>query len=135
MVNTTVDGRDAVPGNGVCEITPGVGDCSLRAAVDEANVATIRVDIAVPAGTYPLTLLSQYDDDANAVGDLDLASPAPSVGIHSSGAGAVVDESVDGLGDRMDGSLDVHTGNVGLVYVSTRGGGATSGSGRGPAPR
>src|SRR5690606_36476566 len=36
-VTTAVDGSDALPGDGVCEMTPSAGDCSLRAAVDEAN--------------------------------------------------------------------------------------------------
>ncbi|MBX3312802.1 MAG: hypothetical protein KF906_00655 [Actinobacteria bacterium] len=31
---------DANPGDGVCEITVGAGDCSLRAAIDEANASS-----------------------------------------------------------------------------------------------
>jgi len=37
VVNTTADGVDANPGDAVCEITPAGGDCSLRAAIEEAN--------------------------------------------------------------------------------------------------
>ena len=122
VVNTFSDGRDAAPGNSVCEVTQGQGDCSLRAAIDEANVTGIRVDIAVPAGIYPLTLMAQYDDDANAVGDLDLTSPAPVVGIHGVGGDAVIDASIDGTGDRIDGALDVQSGTVGIVSLSTTGG-------------
>jgi len=71
-VTTTVDGSDADPADGVCEMTAGAGDCSLRAAVDEANAATgsNAVTIAVPAGTYTLTKAGL--DDANAAGDLDV---------------------------------------------------------------
>jgi CSLREA domain-containing protein len=39
VVTTTVDGHDATPGDAVCEVTTGVGDCSFRAAVEEANAA------------------------------------------------------------------------------------------------
>ena len=35
-MTTTADGLDAAPGDGVCEVTPGVGDCSLRAAFADA---------------------------------------------------------------------------------------------------
>ena len=49
-VTTTVDGSDADPGDGVCEITVGAGDCSLRAAVDEANADEAVIYVTVPAG-------------------------------------------------------------------------------------
>ncbi|MBX3284706.1 MAG: hypothetical protein KF703_05125 [Actinobacteria bacterium] len=51
-VNSTAIGADAVPGDGVCEVTPGVGDCTLQAAVGEGN-ALGRADIGLPAGSYP----------------------------------------------------------------------------------
>ena len=50
-VTTSADGADANPGDGVCEVTPGAGDCSLSAAVDEGN-ALGRAAITVPAGRY-----------------------------------------------------------------------------------
>lgn len=51
VVTTTADGVDAAPGDGTCEMTPGAGDCSLRAAVDEGN-ALGTAAITLPAGTY-----------------------------------------------------------------------------------
>lgn len=60
-VNTTVDGRDAVPGDGVCEVNPGVGDCTLRAAVTEANTVP-AADLSIPPGTYGIVA---------AIGDVD----------------------------------------------------------------
>src|SRR5262245_20125056 len=70
-VTTTLDGNDANPGNGVCEMTVGSGNCSLRAAVDEANATTGNPPrIVLPAGTYKLT--DPGVDDNNAGGDLDL---------------------------------------------------------------
>src|SRR5262245_5556279 len=70
-VNTTVDGPDADPGDGVCEMTSGAGDCSLRAAVDEANSHADVSHITVESGTYTLTQAG--NDDTNAAGDLDVA--------------------------------------------------------------
>jgi CSLREA domain-containing protein len=54
-VNTTVDARDANPGDGKCETAAGNVTCSLRAAVEEANAATEPTSISLPAGTYVLT--------------------------------------------------------------------------------
>jgi hypothetical protein len=36
-VNNTGDGSDFLLGDGVCEVTSGAGDCTLRAAIEEAN--------------------------------------------------------------------------------------------------
>lgn len=52
-VTTVVDGPDADPGDGICEVTVGASDCSLRAAIDEGN-ALGSADIAVPAGRYSI---------------------------------------------------------------------------------
>ena len=51
-VNSFASGTDHAPGDGACEVNPGVGDCTLEAAIDEAN-AVPRAAIAAPAGTYP----------------------------------------------------------------------------------
>ena len=51
-VTTTAIGADAIPGDGVCEVTVGVGDCTLQAAIDEGN-ALGRAAISLPAGSYP----------------------------------------------------------------------------------
>ena len=37
VVNSTRDEDDAATGNGVCETAPGNGQCTLRAAIEEAN--------------------------------------------------------------------------------------------------
>jgi hypothetical protein len=77
-VNTTGNSGDFTSGDGVCEVTFGVGDCTLRAAIEEAN-ATADIDtinFAIPtsdpgygdlgwAGVYhiepdnPLPIISQ----------------------------------------------------------------------------
>jgi CSLREA domain-containing protein len=59
-VNTTADGSDNNPGDGVCDV--GTGDCSLRAAIEEVTMLhTLGIDtsthtISVPAGEYILSL-------------------------------------------------------------------------------
>ena len=47
VVNTATDGTDASPGDGVCEATGGLGDCTLPAAIEEGNAAggPIRIDL------------------------------------------------------------------------------------------
>ncbi|HEX4162868.1 MAG TPA: choice-of-anchor Q domain-containing protein [Acidimicrobiales bacterium] len=58
-VNTTNDTSDANPGDGVCADSD--GNCSLRAAIEEANAsgtanpAMGTTDVNVPAGTYTLS--------------------------------------------------------------------------------
>jgi len=55
IVTTTVDAPDANVGDGVCEATVGAGDCTLRAAIQEANASTIRADVTVPPLMFTLT--------------------------------------------------------------------------------
>ncbi len=71
IVNSTVDASDANPGDGICETA--AGECTLRAAIDEANheeTLQAGVFIEVPAGTYTLT---QTDQDPYYGGDTHLS--------------------------------------------------------------
>lgn len=54
-VNSTDDLPAASPGDGICEATSGMGDCTLRAAIMEANGLMTPVEIVLPAGDYVLT--------------------------------------------------------------------------------
>src|SRR5687767_10767218 len=62
-VDTKLDEIDVAPGDGLCETAS--GDCSLRAAVMEANEHAGHDTIIVPVGTYALTI-SGTDDDFDA---------------------------------------------------------------------
>src|SRR6516225_6235391 len=75
-VNSTADSHDAHPGNGKC--ADRAGRCTLRAAVEAADAepSGTSVTIAVPAGTYRLTL-----------GSLGLT--ANTVSITGTGSGAI----------------------------------------------
>ncbi len=111
-VNTTVDGADAHPGDGKCEVHTGSGDCSLRAAVTEVNAAAVDGDITVPSGMYALTVSGS--DDANASGDLDVTSTHKVV-IHAPQPGAAI------VGTGADGVIDVFGPNVTLLGIATKG--------------
>ena len=76
-VVATADAHDAYPGDGIC--ADGAGQCTLRAALEEAAAAPSgsTVSITVPAGTYDLTL-----------GTLTLGSASALLNITVDGAGA-----------------------------------------------
>lgn len=93
VVDSTSDAVDAVPGDGVCESAG--GDCTLRAAIGEANALPGVDSISLPAGSFVFALAGT-GEDASATGDLDITE---SVAI--SGAGAL-STTVDGAGlDRI----------------------------------
>ncbi len=86
-VNTTADTADASPGNGVC--ADAGGNCSLRAAISEANMIPGPDTIILPAGTYQLTIPNNLNlnEDDNASGDLDIND---SLTITGSGSGSTI---------------------------------------------
>ena len=73
VVTSGGDGVDAVPGDGVCEATSGAGDCTLRAAVLEANALSagspvpVRVTVTV---TMPLASCGLYENT-----NVDMVTP------------------------------------------------------------
>ena len=60
-VNSTGDGADAVPGNGIC--ADGSGNCTLRAAITETNatVATDTINFGIGSGAKTINVLTQLD--------------------------------------------------------------------------
>ncbi len=69
-VNSNADLIDANPGDGYCE-TVNPGECTLRAAVQEANALAGADTISIPAGTYTLSIAGAGENGA-ATGDLDV---------------------------------------------------------------
>ncbi|MEK7310979.1 MAG: choice-of-anchor Q domain-containing protein, partial [Chloroflexota bacterium] len=70
-VNSTTDAPDASLGDGQCRTS--ANQCTLRAAIQQANASPSTTDIVfVPAGTYSLTLAGT--DDTAAAGDLDITA-------------------------------------------------------------
>jgi CSLREA domain-containing protein len=94
-VNSTADGPDATPGNGVCAAAG--GSCTLRAAVMEANALAGADKVQLAALSYQLTLIGAGDG----AGDLDLTSD-----VEIAGAGATI-TAVVGI-DRV---IEVSAGN------------------------
>lgn len=82
VVNSTVDATDVAPGNGACATA--VGQCTLRAAIQEANALEGADVIQLPSGVHTITVLGNGDDDMAAVGDLDVTDDLV---IHGSAAG------------------------------------------------
>lgn len=67
VVNSTQDAPDLFPGNGSCQ-TITIAQCTLRAAITEANSLAGDNTITLPTGTYTVTLAA-IGEDANAGGD------------------------------------------------------------------
>lgn len=115
-VDTTTDSVDTNPGDGLC--ADAGGDCSLRAAIMEANALPGVEKIQLTdATTYTLTLAGT-GEDAGATGDLDI----------SSGVVIVGDGTIDAGG--LDRVLDLHhaAGLVELDGPDLTGGSAPDGA-------
>ena len=128
-VTTGNDRVDTAPGDGLCIAQGLTAACTLRAAVEEANVLPGPDTIVLPAGSYGLANTGS-DEDAAATGDLDITST-----MTIAGAGAAVTEiqqvTFDRLFDvRPGGSLtltDVHLDFGFLADVVSSGGGNGAG--------
>lgn len=106
-VNLTGDTPDANVGDGACDIYPATDglQCTLRAAIQEANATDKWGAILLPAGTYRLAIPGSLEDDA-ASGDLDINGPHLAI----SGAGpalTIIDAAELGL--EPDRVLDINT--------------------------
>lgn len=86
LATFTVDRTDDVspPATGCDDVTP--NDCSLRGAVIKANTTGGTDTIAVPAGTYTLTIPG-IGEEAAMTGDLDLTE---TVTLQGAGAGSTI---------------------------------------------
>jgi len=102
-VDVTYDAVDANEGDGVC--ADASGNCTLRAAISEAN-SCIGIDkINLPSGTYVISIAGAGEDN-NVAGDLDVMDD---VTISGSDPASVV---IDGGG--LDRVFEIH--RVGAPY-------------------
>lgn len=124
VVDSTADATDALPGDGVCDT--GAGECSLRAAIQEANALDGADSIEVPAGTYSLAITGAGEpagtpgiefDDLDITGDLTIA-----------GAGAE-DTIIDGGG--LFRVFEIHPAATVQVSAVTIDNGSDAGDGGG----
>jgi CSLREA domain-containing protein len=79
-VNSTLDDVDADPGNGICATAGGA--CTLRAAIQEANVHPGADTIVLKAKKYYLTIPGTAEGAA-ATGDLDITDSLTIKGVSS----------------------------------------------------
>ncbi|MFY9577907.1 MAG: right-handed parallel beta-helix repeat-containing protein [Gaiellaceae bacterium] len=115
---STVDAPDANLLDGLC--LTAAGDCSLRAAVQQANALEGGADINLLAGaTYTLTVFGPGEDRA-ATGDLDLGS---GTNIFVPGGRAVVQGALFWNDRIFDVQADIS--NTGLTGLDIRGGNIT----------
>lgn len=141
-VNSTADVVDASPGDGICDTrraappAPTTPECTLRAAIQEANASAGADTITLPAGTYTLTIAGA-GDDAAATGDLDIRGD-----LTLKGAGATTTIISGVAGDRVfhvdpsGGTSNVSINGVTiqngspvpLSFVSAEGGGILIGT-------
>jgi len=132
-VNDSSDAVDNNPGDGSCDV--GAGQCTLRAAIMEANALPGPDTITLPAGTYTLTLGPGDDDSVNgavgASGDLDIMND--DLTINGAGAGTTTIRAGTDSSNGIDRVFDVDPpfGGLGLSLTLS---GVTVRNGRAPAP-
>jgi CSLREA domain-containing protein len=113
VVNTTIDATDAGPGDGICESASGNQECTLRAAIQEANAHPDLNMIVLPRGTFSLTIPGG-DEDESVTGDLDITE---SIDIRGEGfLNTIVD------GNELDRVLDIANVHVSLTGVTIQNG-------------
>src|ERR671917_1870746 len=96
-VNNTRDEVDTNPGNGECRTFSGAGQCSLRAAIQEANASLGADTIYIEPGVYELEIPT-LNDDLPETGDYD---------IHGS---VTFGKALDGAGQPLAGNVIVDGG-------------------------
>ena len=102
VVDLTEDATDAVPGDGLCATS--TGQCTLRAAVMEANALPTADRIELGSGVYYLSIPGLFEEQAT-TGDLDIYGTLTIVGQGMTLTG--VDAGGSGMGDR---AIHVHPG-------------------------
>lgn len=105
-VNSQLDTVDAAPGNGIC--SDASGNCTLRAAIREANALAGDDIINLPAGTFT-TLIVSTGEDVNANGDFDITGNTIITG---AGAGVTFVEANAAQGMATDRVFDIQSSAV-----------------------
>ncbi|MEW5986894.1 MAG: CSLREA domain-containing protein, partial [Chloroflexota bacterium] len=127
-VNTRADAVDASPGDGECATS--TGDCSLRAAIQEANALAGHDVIILPANPYSTTYaltIPGTNENQSATGDLDVRDNLTILG-----AGPMVTViSYDTNGHDADRLLQNHYANTTISGVRFSSGNFSPGVGGG----
>jgi len=118
-VNSTADHIDHDLTDSKCEATPKAGDCTLRAAIMEANLLSSESTIYLGSNTYPLTVFGNHENAA-LTGDLDISSNINIIGKDENST--IIDAST--LQDRV--FHIINTSTVTFENLTIHGGGSTS---------
>ena len=113
-VDSTSDAVDAVIGDGLCATA--TDECTLRAAIQEANAAPGADVVQIPAGTYRLAIAPAADGPE--AGDLDILAP-----VTLAGAGAA--QTIIQGGPLPDDAPPEQTGMDRLVEIHPTAGNTT----------
>ncbi|MBI2977216.1 MAG: FecR domain-containing protein, partial [Chloroflexi bacterium] len=99
VVDSVADAVDASPGDGVCATA--INECTLRAAIMEANALTGSQTITFSAATNgtPITLALVGTDNTAAAGDLDITDTLTLTG--NGAANTIIDGNGGAIGDRV----------------------------------
>jgi large repetitive protein len=109
VVNTANDTLDTTPGDGNC--ADGAAQCSLRAAIGEANALAGDDIITLPAGTYTQTLVAA-NEDLNAGGDWDITS---NITINGAGSGTTFIQAAAAIGTATERVLNIRAGSTTII--------------------
>lgn len=101
-VTVRTDAADVDPGDGTCEATVGAGDCTLRAAVQEADAFVGETTITLSSGAPYVVSVPGAGEDLGATADLDITADVRIVGNGATVDGAGLDRVLD---VRPDASL------------------------------
>ena len=125
-VNTQIDGADFNMGDGICDMDAGTNgaQCSLRAAIQEANATTDHDLITLPSGLYELTEIGPDEDNA-ATGDLDVTAPLT---LQGSGAETTIIDGNGNIANNFDRVFDLYA-DVTITGVTIQHGKASYGGG------
>ncbi len=108
-VNSTADAVDDNPGNGVCHTA--AGECTLRAAIMEANAIAGTKVITLPAGTYTLTIPGA-NEDFSLMGDLDINT---TLTLNGAGAASTIIQAGTTTAGGIDRVFHVLVGGVATI--------------------
>ncbi len=111
-VDSVVDQVDATPGDGVCRTVE--GDCTLRAAIQEANALSGYDTVLVPIDTYFLDTIGLAGEDDAARGDLDITDAVELLGVPGGvpdlNSAAITNNFI--FDPRTDRLVDIHAGTA-----------------------
>jgi CSLREA domain-containing protein len=111
-VDSMADAPDVSPADGVCRSA--TNECTLRAAIQQANATPGFDRVLIPEGSYLLDLEGGSGEDAGATGDLDIREPLALIGNAPTGSsvGVQISNRRFTFGAQYDRIFDIDTGNA-----------------------